>query len=289
MRKSSDNQLLVPELPARVWPETGPLQRSRELTPLYVLRYTGPRLSQACFSHPFWELCIVVRGQGSLRHAPGKDSFCSTNAMLTEDIMGANTVFLIPPDLRHTEHALGVVDTIWIGLKGSRLKTLQDRQLLTAKAAPLVPVAEQLWLLAERQWDRSGAELDALTLQVFTRFMAAVEEAATPDRDCIDLAVEYIQRHFSEHLSVGELAGRFSYSEGYFHRCFRKRTGLTPMQFITRLRINRAMPALRKSTRSVDNIARSVGYSDPLYFTRVFRKHTGMSPSEFRGKGKNMP
>ena len=67
MREPPDNQLLVPRLPPSLWPKSGPLQRSRELTTLYVERYTGPRLNQSPYYHPFWEMSTVVRGQGNQR------------------------------------------------------------------------------------------------------------------------------------------------------------------------------------------------------------------------------
>ena len=60
---------------------------------------------------------------------------------------------------------------------------------------------------------------------------------------------------------------------------FIKHLGLSPNDYLTQYRINRACSLLRNSKLTISNIANSVGYDDPLYFSRVFKKVKGVSPS----------
>ena len=62
----------------------------------------------------------------------------------------------------------------------------------------------------------------------------------------------------------------------------KKSTGTTPMQFITSIRITNAQMLLETTNYAVNEIARIVGYDNPLYFSRLFHKLKGCSPSEYR-------
>ncbi|MDE7068124.1 MAG: helix-turn-helix domain-containing protein, partial [Schaedlerella arabinosiphila] len=62
---------------------------------------------------------------------------------------------------------------------------------------------------------------------------------------------------------------------------FKQRMGVPPMQFLSRLRIEKAKEFLTANSMSVSTVARLVGYDDPLYFSRVFRKSTGIAPHKF--------
>ena len=65
-------------------------------------------------------------------------------------------------------------------------------------------------------------------------------------------------------------------------RVFRKATGQTPIEYLVRLRIQRAMDMLRNTDLTVTEIALEVGFNDSNYFTRQFRRILGESPRSFR-------
>lgn len=71
-------------------------------------------------------------------------------------------------------------------------------------------------------------------------------------------------------------------SVSWFIRNFKKFTGTTPMQFITSIRITNSQMLLETTNYAVNEIARIVGYDNPLYFSRLFHKQKGCSPSEYR-------
>ena len=73
------------------------------------------------------------------------------------------------------------------------------------------------------------------------------------------------------------------YHPDYFRRYFKECTGVAPLAYLNRMRLERARELLRlESSLSVSEIALLCGYRDPLYFSTAFRRHTGLSPVAYR-------
>lgn len=95
-------------------------------------------------------------------------------------------------------------------------------------------------------------------------------------------AADEIERRFNEEISVDGLIAQSGMSKATFHRRFRAEMGCTPLEMMTRMRIERAKDLLVRTDETVANIAQLCGYTDNAYFTRAFRKHCGMTPGTFR-------
>lgn len=98
-------------------------------------------------------------------------------------------------------------------------------------------------------------------------------------------AADYIREHYAEPLTVEKLALQFGYDRRRFTYLFERETGMSPMNYLTRVRIGRSREMLKNYSCSVAQVAEWVGYSDSFYFSRIFKKHTGISPTEFRKQG----
>ena len=93
---------------------------------------------------------------------------------------------------------------------------------------------------------------------------------------------DHVSEHLAEEICVEALATLTELSPFHFSRVFKQATGMTPMQFVTRERINLAQRLIRETSRSLIEIALEVGYTSPSYFAKVFRRVTGVTPTEFR-------
>jgi AraC-like DNA-binding protein len=94
--------------------------------------------------------------------------------------------------------------------------------------------------------------------------------------------IEYITEHAEEPLSMADVAKRFSMTEKYFSKYFRRATGNTFTDFVSQLRIDRACQLLLESDQYVVNICYEVGFNNVANFNRRFARLKGMSPSQFR-------
>lgn len=99
-------------------------------------------------------------------------------------------------------------------------------------------------------------------------------------------AMRHIELCYAEPVSVADLARIARMSESAFHRTFKAATGRTPIDYLLRLRVQRACERLRSTDLSVSAVATGVGFTDASYFARQFRKVIGETPSAYRGRSR---
>jgi two-component system response regulator YesN len=92
---------------------------------------------------------------------------------------------------------------------------------------------------------------------------------------------EYLNAHVNEALSLQSLCRHFGISQTYMSRLFRKYTGLSFINFLTSLRIEKAKDYLLHKNILIKDAAAMAGFTDQFYFSRVFRSATGQSPSDY--------
>ncbi len=97
----------------------------------------------------------------------------------------------------------------------------------------------------------------------------------------IEKALRFIQYNYSNDISVEDIATSVGLSRSHLHRIFVQNLSVSPNEFLTKFRINKACSLLKNSELSINSIANSVGFSDPLYFSRVFKKVKGTPPSQY--------
>ena len=94
--------------------------------------------------------------------------------------------------------------------------------------------------------------------------------------------IAYIGRHYTEKITLDELAAIAHVSRSHLTRKFRQHTGTSIVSHINRLRVEAAKELLISSSLYSNEIAYRVGFESPKYFYRVFKKETGVSPAAFR-------
>lgn len=95
-------------------------------------------------------------------------------------------------------------------------------------------------------------------------------------------ALDYVQDHFDSDLSVREVAAYLGISESYLAKLFKVEIKITFLEYLTRVRMRRAMELMREKNMPIYEIAERVGYKDYRYFSSTFKKLAGIGPKEFQ-------
>jgi AraC family transcriptional regulator len=95
-------------------------------------------------------------------------------------------------------------------------------------------------------------------------------------------AIEYINTHFGEDISLTDIATAVGMSQYYFSRLFKQSIGMTPHTYLVVQRVNHAKELLSTTELTILEIANECGFANPSHFAKCFRQHTGISPKQFR-------
>jgi signal transduction histidine kinase/AraC-like DNA-binding protein len=119
--------------------------------------------------------------------------------------------------------------------------------------------------------------------------LAVVQGAATgstalaqPTSALVKQALAYLHQHYGHALVRTEVATAVGVSESYLSQIFHRELGVSPWDYLTRLRIRQAKELLSSTPASITAVAASVGFDDPAYFSRVFHKVVGETPHGYR-------
>lgn len=95
-------------------------------------------------------------------------------------------------------------------------------------------------------------------------------------------AVLFAQNYYQDDIGAEEMAEASKLSKYHFTRLFKEETGTTPIQYLTNIRLQKAIELLQHTRYTVDEIAQLVGYKNANYLNKITRKLTGKSPGEIR-------
>ncbi|MFL6661448.1 MAG: AraC family transcriptional regulator [Rhizobacter sp.] len=122
------------------------------------------------------------------------------------------------------------------------------------------------------------------------RLLSSVQLQGSDDDATVDLintVVSQLTHDVAQPITLADVAAQVGMTESRFSRFFRKATGNTFVDFVNRVRINRACQLLMESDRYITHICYEVGFNNVANFNRRFLEIKGMTPSEFRRQAEN--
>ncbi len=109
----------------------------------------------------------------------------------------------------------------------------------------------------------------------------AAEASTVSTPVALELMTDFVEANIDTHLSVARIAAAGNCSTATAQRLFARHTGLSVLAWVRGQRMERAATLLRTTSLRAGEVARMVGYSDPLYFSRVFRATYSVPPSRY--------
>ncbi|CAM4345385.1 helix-turn-helix domain-containing protein [Paenibacillus endophyticus] len=102
-------------------------------------------------------------------------------------------------------------------------------------------------------------------------------------------ACQFVALHLDRRISLEEVAERLFMNPSYFSRLFKKETGETFIEFVTRMKMYRAKELLDQTGSPIGKICETLGYDNQSYFIKLFKAFSGVTPVEYRSQQKRQP
>jgi AraC-like DNA-binding protein len=108
------------------------------------------------------------------------------------------------------------------------------------------------------------------------------------DRQRMRALQTYIHKHYMEQIALADIAAAGHISRGECCRVFKRVEKRSPVQYLTRFRLEQSLKLLSSTELSVQEIARQVGFGTGSYFTEKFREEMQCTPTEYRRKNREI-
>ncbi len=185
----------------------------------------------------------------------------------------------------------------WIAVKGKRFKLMLEQAGVTL-TNPIIHASNHnhvKWLEKIKSTFKSRTSGGGLRTSGYLYLLLSdFQKVLHPERLKDSEAPTRIERHvkqvaqqlttqYTEPISIENIAQSYGYNRAYFSKMFKVYNHVSPVTFLLNLRISKSRQLLRERLElTVEQIAYSVGFNDPLYFSKQFKRFYQLSPSEYR-------
>ena len=225
-------------------------------------------------SRSLWILHYVVSGRGRFEARGHSYS------------LHAGQIFVIRPEetVFYQADRSEPWEYIWIGFDcGMAPPAALERDVIDE------PKCGAVFVSALRAREKESGREEFLCQKLWELFALLAEPAPCArirSEDYVERAKTYLEAAYMRPVSVTALAEQMNLDRSYFSGLFRRHTGLSPQQYLLRLRMNRGAELLAGGLSAAET-ACSVGYPDEAAFSRMFRRTFGLSPTAYLRRQKS--
>ncbi|MFG1920596.1 helix-turn-helix domain-containing protein [Cryptosporangium sp. NPDC048952] len=275
----------------------GGLLYLREGAQARALRYLHTTV-QKTHTHSFFELAFVLGGEGVHVTPAGRDPLRRGDVVVLRpgvwhsyeecrDLRLYNLCFgaeILNRELAWCREDPGMGYLLWTGPMAMQRRGVLNAQLSDSRLAECADHLDALAELgSESTLTHRGDMLARLTLSLSVVARAAREgEPAGPTHGAVLNAMRLLEERPADPWTLAELADELHLTSGYLVRLFKSATGLPPMAYLARHRVEKAAELLLDTDEPVTQIGRSVGWPDQNYFARRFKAHFGVTATDYR-------
>jgi len=261
--------------------------------------WSAPYAHDSDHTHNCMEIGLCMSGEGTIRIGSQPAQTCAPG-----------TVVLVPEGVRHSQQMTGEETTRWRYIAVDEARLLREttprcreaitRLIAAASHGGIVlreeEIAKDIVWLIQKMFEvkcsyssEATAQLEAMLLLILTRIerepkqsgaqLDSVQMIAKP----IEPALLYIAEQYHTEIKVAQLARSCAMSESHFRKVFVRLMGESPVEYLNRYRIYRAVHMIHTSgEESVSHIAERCGFASIATFNRNFLRYTGKNPSEMK-------
>lgn len=124
-------------------------------------------------------------------------------------------------------------------------------------------------------------------MEIVGRYLQDAPADVSPGQAFVNRVGDYINDHICEHITLEELARNVNMSKYHFCRRFKEESGISPMQYVMRRKIDASKYFLQYTGDAIQFVAERFAFTDQSHYAKLFRRFTGMSPGAYRRKGQN--
>ncbi len=214
-------------------------------------------------------------------------------------MLKANQYIILPPDQYHRYQAdINDPWTIyWVHFSGTKLHELEEQFRLVQYGQPcdiyyseeILQTWEEMYHSLDKGYAADNIGFANLTLYRFLSFFIypnrktlMQKEASGLQPSWVDESVLLMKANIDARYTVDDLAEKAKLSASHYTALFKKSTGMSPMDYFIRMKIQYACQLLSQSRLKIKDVSDKVGYEDPYYFSRIFKKVTGKSPAQYK-------
>ncbi len=213
------------------------------------------------------------------------------------DITGGKCLSAMSPEIPHQEieqeHFQSYIAILIDAQQFQNAMLMYDSQIPVFRGEIFHPHPElinvlRLFMLEAGEGGKMNIDfLDQLSSVIIHLIIRSViteqfQKVALYDRFEVDRAINYMNTHISEKITLEKIAERVNLSAGHFTKIFKSVTGDTPIEYLNKLRLQKARKMLMNDVENITEIALQCGFNSSSYFSYCFLESYNLTPSAFR-------
>ena len=229
-------------------------------------------------SHSHAHFCFILRG-GYITAARGAEGTCGPATMLFHPA-GTTHCDRFHPESRGGSFLTLSIETETMALVGGHGGLIDHEVGFTAGELPFL--GARLYRELRSRDEVSPLAIEGLALELLALTARETDRAGRSPQAWLGGARDLIQDCFRSRLTVRQLAGILDVDPLHLSRCFRRRFGCSPGDFLRQCRVRHAVGLLGSRDRSLAEVALDSGFADQAQLTKAFKRLTGMTPGQYR-------
>lgn len=230
-------------------------------------------------THEAWELVYCTSGQGTFQFQDGQEIFYQ-----------AGEVVVIPPNMVHANS-----DEVFLNV----YLNIMDPSFAYHNPFKLMDEEDSLYkaIMEAKRYYTSGKSKGELVLaslgELIVSYVIVFHSKSDHSESVEQIRNDILQNFTNTNYALDEFIHSLPFHYDYLRKIFKKEIGMSPLEYLTSLRMKNAerlLSTVWTSGCAVSEIAQMCGYENALYFSRVFKKYYGCSPTQYiKNQRENLP